>query len=644
VSFSTYESYRGSGVEWVGNIPVDWDVKRFRFVFRESFEKIEKEAVGPMLSVSGYRGIEVKDYDDENRRRPEEELVGYRIVRVGQLVVNTMWLNYAGLGVSEHEGHVSPAYRSYWIDPSLNRRYVHHLLRSSIYVQGYTRLLTGIRPNSLQMSRDDMMDFPVLVPPPDDQAAIAAFLDHETAKIDALVEAQRRLVELLNEKRQAVISQAVTKGLDPTAPMGDTGVKWLGEVPKHWKVKRLKHAAVRVVDCLHTTPSYDGELRYPAIRTADIGRGTLRLDQARLVSTEVYTDRIQRLRPEVGDILYSREGERFGLAALIPPGVELCLGQRMMMFRLSIEFDPSYVMWALNSESVFQQVLETVGGATSPHVNISDIVNFYLPAPPLDEQRQIAVRIREKVRQIDQLLAEAEKANGLLDEKRAALISAVVTGKIDVCSAAVSTKSTVEQSRLRLIVGAAIIEALADKPNSGRTKPHKLVYLAQTHAGVHDLNGAYTRQAAGPLDADLLHQMESDLRKAGHISIEQPGGPGSQVSYKICGKRGAFRNEFDAALGAKAKAVDKLIADLGDLDTKHVEAIVTLYAVWNDALLDGGNPNDDTVVSGVLNEWHPEKRQKFGADELHTWLGWMRRHGLIPQGRGPRTTTGRLFA
>jgi type I restriction enzyme S subunit len=165
MSFPRHEAYRDRGVQWLGDIPSQWKVEKFRHLFRESSEKINGEVVGPMLSVSGYRGIEIKEYDDENRRRLDEDLQGYRIVRVGQLVVNTMWLNYAGLGVSDFEGHVSPAYRSYYIDEKLDKRFVHHLLRSSIYVQGYTRLLTGIRPNSLQMSRDDLMEFPILGPP-----------------------------------------------------------------------------------------------------------------------------------------------------------------------------------------------------------------------------------------------------------------------------------------------------------------------------------------------------------------------------------------------------------------------------------------------------------------------------------------------
>lgn len=434
MSVAPYPEYKDSGVEWIGEIPAHWKTKRFRYVFQECNDKIDGEIFGEMLSVSGYRGIEIKNYDDDNRRRIEDELQGYRIVRKGQLVINTMWMNYAGLGVSEFDGHVSPAYRAFKIMSYINKRYAHHLLRSERYVKGYTSYLTGIRPNSLQMSREDLMNLPVLLPSPEEQSAIAAFLDQETGKIDALVAEQERLITLLKEKRQAVISQAVTKGLNPNAPMKDSGVEWIEQMPASWHVTRIKHAVSHVVDCLHTTPTYDGDLAFPAVRTADLDRGRLHLDRALLVSREVYEERIQRLRPIEHDVLYSREGERFGMAALVPPSVDLCLGQRMMMFRSLPDFDAGYLMWVLNSDTVYQQVLADLAGATSPHVNIGDIVNFAVPAPPLTDQQRIAEHIFIMVQSIDALVAEAERTSALLKERRAALISAAVTGKIDVRS------------------------------------------------------------------------------------------------------------------------------------------------------------------------------------------------------------------
>ena len=202
-------------------------------------------------------------------------------------------------------------------------------------------------------------------------------------------------------------------------------------MPEHWGITRIKHATLHVVDCLHTTPTYGGNVQFPAVRTADIDRGRLFLDQTRLVSRDVYEERIQRMKPLAGDILYSREGERFGMAALVPEGVDLCLGQRMMMFRIHPTSDSAYIMWVLNSDSVYQQVVERTGGSTSPHVNISDVINFHIPIPPLAEQQQIATHIQKSMEVFDAITAKSQCSIDLLKERRTAFITAAVTGQID---------------------------------------------------------------------------------------------------------------------------------------------------------------------------------------------------------------------
>lgn len=279
---------------------------------------------------------------------------------------------------------------------------------------------------------DFVRNFSTAFPQAEEQGAIAAFLDHETAKIDALIAEQEKLIELLKEKRIAVISHAVTKGLDPTVPMKDSGVEWLGQVPEHWNVTRVKFVCSKIVDCLHSTPEYDDDGKYYVVRTADVDRGVLLTRDIRKVTVHTYIERISRLEPLCGDIVYSREGERFGMAALIPENMKICLGQRMMMLRVTKEVESAYLMWFLNSLCVYNQVRCMVGGATSPHVNIADVVNFYIVNPPIEEQHAIAGEISLETKRIDTLIGEAQRAITLLKERRSALISAAVTGKIDV--------------------------------------------------------------------------------------------------------------------------------------------------------------------------------------------------------------------
>lgn len=429
MSFPAYPNYRDSGIEWLGAIPIDWQLSKFRHTFRESDEKIESEVVGPMLSVSGYRGIEIKDYDDENRRRSDEDLIGYRIVRPGQLVVNTMWLNYAGLGVSEHEGHVSPAYRAYqFADENADRRFVHHLMRSSAYVLAYTQLLTGIRPNSLQMSRADLMDFPIVLPPQPTQRAIAAFLDRETAKIDRLIEEQRRLIALLKEKRQAVISHAVTKGLNPDAPIKDSGIEWLGEVPAHWSV--AKGSVIGKLFSSEQVPesAVSEEGLVPFLKVASLSADSMSIREWKWFVGDIYESTnlssLYVVFPKRGAAIFGNKVNVADRTSLIDPN--------LMGWKMYDSADTFYIAYSLKA----RRISDLADVSTVPQINNKHIAPERFPLPPLTEQREIVQFLDHALVGYDSLAGEAQSAVNLLQERRAALISAAVTGKIDVRDAA----------------------------------------------------------------------------------------------------------------------------------------------------------------------------------------------------------------
>lgn len=440
MSFPRYPAYKDSGVDWLGSLPAHWTVAKFRHCFRESNEKIENDVIGEMLSVSGYRGIEVKEYDDENRRRLDEDLIGYRVARVGQLVVNTMWLNYAGLGISNFDGHVSPAYRCYWVDKNLHRRYVHHLMRSDLYVRGYTKYLTGIRPNSLQMSRDDLMAFPIVVPSPEEQEAIAAFLDRETAKIDALIAEQMQLIALLKEKRQAVISHAVTKGLNPDAPMKDSGIEWLGEVPVHWEVLAVR----RIISGIQQGWSPECESRpaegneWGVLKAGCVNRGVYSEDDNKALPSTLSPAPEYEVR--AGDLLMSRASgspELVGSVALVESTRPLLmLSDKIFRITTTADCLPRYFAAAFNSTNLRAQIEQAISGAEGLANNLpqSSMKAFYVPLPPVAEQYSIVDYLNRAIAKLTELSSSAERAISLLQERRTALISTTVTGKINVCN------------------------------------------------------------------------------------------------------------------------------------------------------------------------------------------------------------------
>lgn len=410
--YKPYPAYRDSGVEWIGQVPEHWNKMPFKRVASirngRDYKEIENADGAYPVIGSGGEFARASDFMFDG----ESVLLGRKGTIDKPLYING----------------------PFWaVDTMFYTKIADDAFPKFVYYSALTIPFGLYSTNTAlpSMAGEDLSSHVVVAPKIEEQKTIAVGVDRETARIDALITKKTRFIELLKEKRQAIITHAVTQGLDPNATMKDSGVEWIGEVPEHWGITRIKHATLHVVDCLHTTPTYGGNVQFPAVRTADIDRGRLFLDQTRLVSRDVYEERIQRMKPLAGDILYSREGERFGMAALVPEGVDLCLGQRMMMFRIHPTSDSAYIMWVLNSDSVYQQVVERTGGSTSPHVNISDVINFHIPIPPLAEQQQIATHIQKSMEVFDAITAKSQCSIDLLKERRAAFITAAVTGQID---------------------------------------------------------------------------------------------------------------------------------------------------------------------------------------------------------------------
>lgn len=431
MSLAKYEKYKYSGKAWLGDVPSHWRVAPLWTLFRRTKRTgFEDEQ---LLSVYRDFGVVPKASRNDNNNKPSDDLTAYQLVQPGDLAINKMKAWQGAVAISEYSGIVSPAYFIYESTHSENSRFLHYLLRSPRYITGYISISKGIRVNQWDLEPQYHSRMPVLLPPKVEQTAIAVFLDRETAKIDLLIAEQQKLITLVAEKRQAAISHAVTKGLYPNVPMKNSGVAWLGEVPADWGVTRLKYATDTIVDCPHETPVYDDAGTYKVIRTADVSEGKLHFDQMYSIAQQEFLLRIRRMSLEQNDIVYGREGERWGFAAQVPISDTFCLGQRMMQFRASAGIHSRFLMWQLNAQSTYRQGQMDTVGATSPHVNVSTIRNYVLTHPPLDEQEEISEFLDAETSRLDKLDAEAERTISLLQERRSALIAAAVTGQIDVC-------------------------------------------------------------------------------------------------------------------------------------------------------------------------------------------------------------------
>ncbi len=300
--------------------------------------------------------------------------------------------------------------------------------------------------NQTHLSNEAYRKYPVLLPTWAEQEIIANFLDHETAKIDTLIEEQQSLIRLLQEKRQAVISHAVTKGLNPQAPMKDSGVEWLGEVPEHWDVAPIKHICTLLKDGTHLPPPrVDSGVPLLSVRNIIKGKFVFRSDDSNISETD-YEKLCKPFIPKKGDVLLAIVGATLGKVAIVGDMERFHIQRSLAIFRTKQRVITSYYLANIFSSSNFQNLLwENVGFSAQPGIYLGALENFRVPVAPAEEQDEINQHCKEKSDRYDVLISEAESAIQIMQERRTALISAAVTGKIDVRNWVAPTPEKQEQ-------------------------------------------------------------------------------------------------------------------------------------------------------------------------------------------------------
>ena len=431
-----YEDVMVSGVAWAGKIPAHWDVQRLGRLFRESSQRAstQTELGYPILSVSIHDGISDKEMDEDELDRKvarSEDRSLYKVVEHNDLAYNMMRAWQGGFGAAQVNGLISPAYVVCKPRTRYPSKFFELLLRTPTAVTELKRFSRGITDFRLRLYWDDFKKIEVPVPPKDEQEQILKFLDYETAKIDALIAMQQQLIALLGEKRQAVISHAVTKGLNPDAPMRDSGVEWLGEVPAHWDFTPLGYLTHEVTVGIVVTPAkYYVDKGVPCLRSLNVRRGFLRKKEFVYISSSS-NNLLEKSKVYTGDVVVVRTGQP-GTAAVISEDLNGCNCIDLIIIRRSPRLLPELLVYQLNSDGVILQIGAGSDGAIQQHFNVGVAKKLQLLRPPLKEQEDLVRYLDDRTQKYDLLINKALEASSLLKERRTALISAAVTGNIDV--------------------------------------------------------------------------------------------------------------------------------------------------------------------------------------------------------------------
>ena len=420
--------YKESGIEWIGKIPDTWEIKRLKEIF---VERNNRDAKGKtLLSVSQYYGIKPKAETDIADSHVAESYDDYKVVFSGDFVMNIMLAWNGSYAVSDYEGIVSPAYCVYQFRKNSCHKFFHYLLRIDGYQTAFKTMSRGIIDSRLRLYPEQFYTFNTIFPPLQEQQHIADYLDDKCGEIDSLIGLQEQMIEKLKAYKQSVITEAVTKGLNPNAKLVASGINWIGEIPEGWKVIKTKYIADKIYKGNGITKDevfVDGDT--PCVRYGEIYSKYTQAFKTCFSATNINNQKSPQLF-HYGDILCAGTGElveEIG-KSIVYLGSQECLAGGDIIV-IQHHQNPSFLNYALNSN--YAQTQKSRGKAKLKVVHISafEIGSTFILLPPLTEQQAIASYLDEKCADIDRLIGlKQRKIESLKDYKKSVIYEAV-TGK-----------------------------------------------------------------------------------------------------------------------------------------------------------------------------------------------------------------------
>ena len=443
MSFPKYPDYKDSGVAWLGEVPEHWEVARFSRVIAAikdgthgTFQRVAegrpllsaKNVLNGHLDIGGAESL-ISDSD-------HAEIVANGFPCKGDLLLTIVGTIGRTCVYEETEPF---AFQRSVCFIRLHKEFSPHFFYYFFQSKFFQEQLVGKSKSSAQAGvyMVDVASTSILFPRnANEQTAIATFLDRETVKIDALVAEQETLIALLQEKRQAVISHAVTKGLDPNVPMKDSGVEWLGEVPAHWAVGNCGFY-LRILSgfAFPSSGFTDDDSAHRLLRGANVGVSRLKWDDT-VYWQRSEGDGLDDYEMVEGDLVIGMDrpliGDGMRVAKVTAQDLPSLLLQRVASLKVGNKLHPDYLHYLLASEMFIAHFSPETTGVSVPHISPDQINKFVIPIPPMSEQLAIVNDVKRLLAEFGGLIAESEIAVGLLQERRTALISAAVTGQIDV--------------------------------------------------------------------------------------------------------------------------------------------------------------------------------------------------------------------
>jgi len=423
-----YEVYKDSGVEWLGDVPSHWVIQKMKFLFTDT--SIKNKADQTLLSVTQDQGVVPRDWVENRMVMPSGNLESFKYIQEGDFAISLRSFE-GGLEYCHHDGIISPAYTVLKKNrDDLVNSFYKYLFKSQTFISELQTSIVGIREGK-NISYEELRYSYLPIPKKSEQTTIANFLDEKTAKIDEAIAIKEKQIELLKERKQIIIQQAVTQGLDPTVPMKDSGVEWIGKIPAHWEVKKLKYLGKSIIGLTYSPSDLYGENGGTLVaRSSNLFEGKFKYGEKENVYVRCRIPSHLLLRK--GDILIcSRNGSRdlIGKCAYVSCVDEgNSFGAFTTVFRSNMN---EYLFHILNSD-IFKMLSGSFLTSTINQLTINNLNSIAVPLPPIPERLVIINYLSEISERFDKSMELLFKQIEKLKEYKTTLINSAVTGKIKV--------------------------------------------------------------------------------------------------------------------------------------------------------------------------------------------------------------------
>ena len=426
---------KDSGIEWIGEIPADWEVIALKHIAHSNSEVLNENTdpdyefdyidIGSVIYGKGVTEFHHMNFASSPSR-------ARRVVKADDVIISTVRTYLRAVAIIREKnspqivstGFLALRSKNGIIHPT----YLYYAVLSDNFIQNVESQSVGISYPAINSTTISTIKLPIA--PYKEQQRIADYLDRKCSQIDAIIARQQEVIEKLKAYKLSVITEAVTKGLNPDVPMKDSGVEWIGEIPEHWDFRRIKNCCL-IVDCKNRTPDPDPDGEYIVVRTTCIRDGSFSYEGSYHTNAENFKEWTAKGQPQHGDIFFTREAP-MGEACLVPDTDNLCMGQRVMFFRPLDGSDPRYILYSIYGPLAREYIDSKNKGSTVGHLKLGQVASLPLFYCPPREQSEIANYLDKRCEAIDKVVEKKAEIISRITDYKKSLIYEVVTGKKEV--------------------------------------------------------------------------------------------------------------------------------------------------------------------------------------------------------------------